>query len=178
MHVKAHMSARQATEDKDLQSRISPTRNVNARMMGPVPISPNTDQLPIPKRIDESIATYAKQRASSKTHGQAVTPETAQITPILPERISNKNFETTSKVALAANTANDGYYTGSGGCGTLGRNLNDDNRMNEDVPRDQPRSAPLDDDGRSRRSEYHSHCATTAPLTDDTAILPHTLDAS
>jgi hypothetical protein len=38
-------------------------------------------------------------------------------------------------------------------------------------------SASLDDDDRSR-SKYYSYCATTAPLTDDTAIPPNTLDAS
>jgi hypothetical protein len=35
----------------------------------------------------------------------------------------------------------------------------------------------IDDDDRSR-SEYYSHCATTAPLTDDIAILTNTLDES
>jgi hypothetical protein len=49
--------------------------------------------------------------------------------------------------------------------------------MDEDDPRDRRHSASLDDDDRSR-SEYYSHCATTAPLTDDTAIPPNTLDAS
>jgi hypothetical protein len=47
----------------------------------------------------------------------------------------------------------------------------------EDDPRDRHRSASLDDDDRSR-SEYYSHCATTAPLTDDIAIPTNTLDAS
>jgi hypothetical protein len=45
---------------------------------------------------------YAKLRASPKTYGQAITPEIARTTPILPERISNENFETTSKVVRAA----------------------------------------------------------------------------
>jgi hypothetical protein len=49
--------------------------------------------------------------------------------------------------------------------------------MYEDDPRDQYRPSSLDDDDRSR-SEYYSHCATTASLTDDSAILPNTLDAS
>jgi hypothetical protein len=49
--------------------------------------------------------------------------------------------------------------------------------MDEDHPRDQYRPASLDDDDRSR-SEYYSHCATTAPLTNDIAIPPNTLDAS
>jgi hypothetical protein len=35
-------------------------------------------------------------------YGQAITPETARITPILPKRISNEDFETTSKVVRAA----------------------------------------------------------------------------
>jgi hypothetical protein len=92
-------------------------------MIDPVPISPNTDQLRIQKRIDQrrqaSIAIFAKQRASPKTYGQAITPKTVRMTPILPERISN-----------------DSYYTGSGGYGTLGKNLNDDNRVDKDDPRD------------------------------------------
>jgi hypothetical protein len=70
-------------------------------MTGPVKISPNTDQLRILKRIDRrrraSIAIYAKLRASPKTYGQAITPEIARTTLILPERISNEDFETTSK---------------------------------------------------------------------------------
>jgi hypothetical protein len=74
------------------------------------------------------------------------------------------------------NTASDSY-TGSGGYGTLGKSLDDDNRLDEDDPRDQYRPSSLDDDDRSR-SEYYSHCATTAPLTDDSAKLPNTLDAS
>jgi hypothetical protein len=74
------------------------------------------------------------------------------------------------------NNANDSYY-GSGGYGTLGRHLNDDNRMDEDDPRDRHRSASLDDDDRSR-SEYYSHCAITAPLIDDIATSMNTLDAS
>jgi hypothetical protein len=49
--------------------------------------------------------------------------------------------------------------------------------MDEDDPRDRRRSASLDDDDRSR-SEYYSHCGTTASVTDNTAILPNTLDAS
>jgi hypothetical protein len=49
-----------------------------------------------------STATYAKQRASPKTYGQAITSETTRITPTLPERISNEDFETTSKVVRAA----------------------------------------------------------------------------
>jgi hypothetical protein len=75
------------------------------------------------------------------------------------------------------NTANDSYYTSSGGFGTLRRHLHDDNRLDEDDPRDRHRFASLDDDDRSK-SEYYSHCATTAPLTDDIAIFPNTLDAS
>jgi hypothetical protein len=39
------------------------------------------------------------------------------------------------------------------------------------------RPSSLGDDDRSR-SEYYSHCATTAPLTDDSAKLPNTLDVS
>jgi hypothetical protein len=35
-------------------------------------------------------------------YGQAIIPETARTTPILPERISNEDFETTSKVVRAA----------------------------------------------------------------------------
>jgi hypothetical protein len=31
------------------------------------------------------------------------------------------------------NTANNSYYTSSGGYGTLGRHLQDDNRINEDI---------------------------------------------
>jgi hypothetical protein len=69
----------------------------------------------------------------------------------------------------------DRYYTGSGGYGTLGKSLNDDNRMDEDDLRDQYHPSSLGDDDRSR-SEYYSHCATTAPLTDDSAKLPNTLD--
>jgi hypothetical protein len=72
--------------------------------------------------------------------------------------------------------AHGNTYTGSGGYGTLGKSLNDDNKMDEDDPRDQYRLSSLDYDDRSR-SEYYSHCATTAPLTDDSAILPNTLDA-
>jgi hypothetical protein len=53
------------------------------------------------------------------------------------------------------NTANDSHYTGSSGYDTLGRNLDDDNRTEEDDPRDQSRSASLDDDDRFR-SEYYS----------------------
>jgi hypothetical protein len=34
------------------------------------------------------------------------------------------------------------------------------------------------DDHDHSRSEYYSHCATTVPLTDDSAKLPNTLDAS
>jgi hypothetical protein len=49
--------------------------------------------------------------------------------------------------------------------------------MDEDDPRDRRCSASLDDDDHSR-SEYYSHCATTAPLTDETAILPKQIDAS
>jgi hypothetical protein len=75
------------------------------------------------------------------------------------------------------NTANDSYYNSSGGYGTLGRHLHDDNRMDEDDLRDRHRSASVDDDDRSR-SEYYSHCAITAPLTDDIAIRTNTLDAS
>jgi hypothetical protein len=59
---------------------------------------------------------------------------------------------------------------------TLGKSLNDDNRIDEDDPRDQNRPSSLDDDDHSR-SEYYSHCATTAPLTDDSTKLPNTLDA-
>jgi hypothetical protein len=75
------------------------------------------------------------------------------------------------------NTANDSYYTSSGGYGTLRRHLNDDNRMDEDDLRDRHRSASLDDDDRSR-SEYYSHCTITAILTDDIATPINTLDAS
>jgi hypothetical protein len=82
-----------------------------------------------------------------------------------------KGRATTSKVE------SDSYYTGSGGYGTLGKSLNDDNRMDEDDPRDQYRFSSLDDDDRSR-SEYYSHCPTTASLTDDSAKLSNTLDAS
>jgi hypothetical protein len=71
------------------------------------------------------------------------------------------------------NTASDNYHTGSGGYDTLGKSLNDENRMYEDDPRDQYCPSSLDDDDRSR-----SHCATTASLTDDSAILPNTLDTS
>jgi hypothetical protein len=46
--------------------------------------------------------------------------------------------------------------------------------MDEDDSRDQYRPSSLDDDDR----EYYINCATTAPLTDDSAILPNTLDAS
>jgi hypothetical protein len=101
MHTRARLSAR-AVENQDLRS---PIRNVIIRMTGPVPISPNTDQLRILRRIDHrrraSAAAYAKQRASPKTYGQAITPETARTTPILPERISNEDFETTSKQTIA-----------------------------------------------------------------------------
>jgi hypothetical protein len=48
--------------------------------------------------------------------------------------------------------------------------------MKEYDPRDQHRSSSLDDGDRFR-SECCSHCATTAPLTDDSAKLPNTLDA-
>jgi hypothetical protein len=125
----------------------------NRRQRSSRPNKPNKKRLfsdDRPSEIDQrrqaSIATYAKQRASPKTYGQAITPETVWITPILPERISNENFETTSKVALA------------------------------EIPT-QPRFSSLDDDDLSR-SEYCGHCATTAPLTDDTAMLTNTLDAS
>jgi hypothetical protein len=152
-------------------------------MTGPVPISSNTDQLRIVKGIDQRlqayIATYAKQRASPKTYGQAITPGTVRTTPILPERISKRlqRLWDGFKGRAHGNTANDSYYTGSGGYGTLGKNLINYNRTDEDDPWDQPRFASLDDDDRFR-SEYYGHCATTAPLTDDTAILPKTLDAS
>jgi hypothetical protein len=100
MYTKARLSA-QAAEAQDLRSLTSPIRNVIFRMTDAVPISPNTDQLRTLKRIDQrrqaSTAVYAKQRASPKTYGQAITPETARTTPVLPERISNKDFETTSK---------------------------------------------------------------------------------
>jgi hypothetical protein len=76
------------------------------------------------------------------------------------------------------NIANGSYCTSSGGYGTLGRHLHDDNRMDEDHPRDRHRSASLDDDDRSRSEYYSSHCATTAPLNDDFAIRPNILDAS
>jgi hypothetical protein len=73
-----------------------PSKNVIFRMTGSVPISPNTDQLRTLRRIDHrlqaSTAAYAKQRASPKTYGQAITPETAR------KRILNEDFETTSKV--------------------------------------------------------------------------------
>jgi hypothetical protein len=49
--------------------------------------------------------------------------------------------------------------------------------MDEDDPRDRHRSASFDDDDRSR-SEYYSHCATTAPLINDIATPTNTLDAS
>jgi hypothetical protein len=49
--------------------------------------------------------------------------------------------------------------------------------MDEDDPRDRYRPSSLDDDDRFR-SEYYSHCATTAPLTDDIAISANILDAS
>jgi hypothetical protein len=74
------------------------------------------------------------------------------------------------------NTASDSYYSSGGGYGTLGKSLKDDNRMNEEDPRDQYCPSSLDDD-ESSRSEYYSHCATTVPLTDDSAKFPNTLDA-
>jgi hypothetical protein len=89
------------------------------------------------------------------------------------ERRLRDNFKARSR----GNTANDSYYTDSGGYGTLGRHLHDDNGMDEDDTRDRYRPTSLDDDDRSR-SEYYSHCATTAPLTDDIAIPPNTLNAS
>jgi hypothetical protein len=49
--------------------------------------------------------------------------------------------------------------------------------MDEDDSRDRYRPSSLDDDDRSR-SEYYSHCATTAPLADDIAVPTNTLDAS
>jgi hypothetical protein len=51
------------------------------------------------------------------------------------------------------NTANDSYCTSSGGYGTLGRHLYDDNRMDEDDPRDRYHPALPDDDDRCG-SEY------------------------
>jgi hypothetical protein len=68
-------------------SRPNKTRNVNSRMIGLVPISPNTDQLRISdvkRLLQASIAAYANQRASPKMYGQANTPETVRTTPILP----------------------------------------------------------------------------------------------
>jgi hypothetical protein len=137
MHIKARLSVQQAIEDKDLQSRTKKrqsSRNVNSGMISLVQISTDTDQLRILRRIDQQ---RANQRANPKTYGQAITPETVRTIPILQERISNEDFETTSKIAPR-------YYgrqllTGSGGNGTLGKSLNNDNRMDEDDPRDQYR---------------------------------------
>jgi hypothetical protein len=141
-------------------------------MIGLVPISPYTEQLRILRGIDQrrqaSIATYANQQASPKTYGQAITPESVRITP------SGKDLERKLrddfKGPARGNTTSDSYCTGSGGYGTLVKSLNDDNRMVNDDPRDQDRPSSLDDDDRSR-SKYFSHCATTAPLTNDSAIL-------
>jgi hypothetical protein len=47
-----------------------------------------------------------------------------------------------------------------------------------DDPRDRQRSASLDDDDRSRSEYPKYYYAITAPLTDDIAITPNTLDAS
>jgi hypothetical protein len=117
------------------------------------------------------MATYSNQRASSKTYGQAITPETVRATPILPESISNENFETTAKVALTViPRATDTILVAVVTTLHSGKEPHADNRMNEDDP------ILLDDDDRSR-SEYYSRCANTAPLTDDSAKLPNTLDA-
>jgi hypothetical protein len=43
----------------------------------------------------------------------------------------------------------DRYYTGSGGYGTLGKSFNDENRMDEDDPRDLEWSSSSSDEGRS-----------------------------
>jgi hypothetical protein len=58
------------------------------------------------------------------------------------------------KFAFATHSSN-GFKASSGGYGTLGRHLHDDNRMDEDDPRDRHRSASLDDDDR------FSHTAIT-----------------
>jgi hypothetical protein len=165
MHIKARLSLQQATEDKDHQGRRSPTRNVNSRMIGPLPISPNTYQLRILKRFNDVKRLLQHMQNSGQVRKRT---ETARTPPILRDDF---------KGCTRGNTASDSYHTGSGGYGTLGKSLNDDNRMDEDDPRDQYRPSSLDDDDRPR-SEYYSHCATTAPLTDDSAILSNTLDAS
>jgi hypothetical protein len=70
-------------------------------MTGLVPISPNTDQLRILERIDQwrqaSIATYAKKRASPKTYGQAITPETVNPSGKDLERRLRDDFKSANK---------------------------------------------------------------------------------
>jgi hypothetical protein len=63
----------------------------------------------------------------------------------------------------------DSYYTGNGGYSTLERASMMTIEWTKMI---------LDDDDDRSRSEYYSHCATTALLTDDSAKLPNTLVAS
>jgi hypothetical protein len=68
---------------------------------------------------------------------------------------------------VRANPANYSYYIGSGGYGTLERNLDDDNRMDEDdvAPhRSTMTTAP--------EANTIAIALLPIPLTDDTAILP------
>jgi hypothetical protein len=152
MHLNAYKGPLVSSTSSRRQGSSKPNKTNKKRQLSDDRHSSNLSKYGLaldPKRIDQrrqvSIATYAKLRASPKTNGQAITPETVRITPIPPERISNEDFESRAKVVtfpsnegkvLRGNTANDSYYTSSGGYATLGRNLDDDNRMDEDDPRD------------------------------------------
>jgi hypothetical protein len=157
MHIKARLSVQQATEDKDLRGQTSPTRNFNSQMIGPVQISPLQPAPDLKKNRPTTSSIYCnicKKVGNSENVCQAITPETARKTPILPERKTSRQQQQPRlrddfKDFARSNTVSDSYYTGSGGYGTL-KKMNDDKRMNEDDPRHQPRSASLDDDVQKR----------------------------
>jgi hypothetical protein len=126
------------------------------------------------QRRQASIAIYANQRASPKTYGQAITPETARTTPVLPERISNGNFETTSKVALAViprKIATILVAVVTALWERISMMTIEWTKMILEINIATHRSTMM-------TAPEANTIATTAPLTDDSAILPNTLNAS
>jgi hypothetical protein len=113
--------------------------NIKARLPVQQAIEVQYGPAPDPKKNRSSVyCSICKSVGKPENVWSSYTPETVETASIHPERTSNENFETTSK---SGNTASDSYFTSSGDYCTLEKNLNDDNKMDEDESREQHRSA-------------------------------------
>jgi hypothetical protein len=150
MHIKAHLSVQQAIEDKE-------TPNRKRQFSDDKPSANPKKNRPTTSSVYYNICKSAgKPKNVWSRHHTRDCPNNTNPSGKDPERKLRDDFKGCSR----GNTASDSYYTGSGDYGTLGKSLTDDNRMDEDDPRDQYRPFLVDDDDRSR-SEYYSHCVTT-----------------